>query len=344
MKSYDKSAMGLGSNGLEQRDFLLGASLTTEQMKRVLEPLVAALEHDEDHASYLGTARCLAALADQLSSDQQERVANRLVFLATQRPDAYAMASLSLVASNLTLTPYQAKRIVDIILPSALQCRLPQSMWFANCLDPFTSRLAAGEAETQGRSIISAMGAKFGNMMCTTLDARCLLSLTNVLGPEEARRLAEQLLQIPVQRGNEPGLQSLLDDSPGTIASADWKLPSRFIERQESARYKYRLEAWSRSLAALLERMKPAEAQTIAEPVAARCAAQGETGPIAFEEQTARVLHYASAPVLEEILRRPFTGGGLRLMVLRAMELKTGKSFQGDKWRFATSLVATNSN
>jgi hypothetical protein len=115
-----------------------------------------------------------------------------------------------------------------------------------------------------------------------------------------------------------------------------------FIERQENWRYRYRLEAWSRSLAAMLQRMPNEDARLIADQVAARCAEQGELAPVLFEEQTAHVLQHASESALNRILETPFAVGGLRRSALRAWELKSGKSFHGNKWEFTDSRRVAN--
>ncbi|HTL59331.1 MAG TPA: hypothetical protein VL361_26900 [Candidatus Limnocylindrales bacterium] len=367
MKTYDRPRRGFGPTRLEQRAFLLGAGFTADEVERVLEPLVTAFENLEHAETYLDLVTSLRSLGDHLSREQNERVANRMVFLFTQKPNMIGLSLLSELATNITLTPYQAKRIADILLPSALECHMPDSDWIARWTGPFLTRLAAAQVEATGHEIISAM-ARMHEQMGAVLDARCLLQLTNVLQPDQARRLGDQLLQIPAQRGNHPGFASVMDTArswgtpqqlavsssnyPGSAhlsasqqvheSVSDWALPWEFVEHQEKQCYKYRLEAWASSLAGMVDVMTRTNAGFVAEQVAARCAAQGELEPMLYDEDIARVLQYASDTSLNRILTTPFMVGGLRRMVVRACELKTGKSFQGDEWRMLGSTVRTN--
>ena len=346
LKIYDSSNRILRLTGLEQREFLLGAGLTAKEIERVLEPLVVDLENCEAVDNCMGYVTTLVPLGDRLSARQTERVANRMVFLLTQRPEVLGITSLAHLATNVTLTSSQAKRIADILLPLALECRPPDSQWIAaQCTEPFLARLDAAEAESTGQAIISTM-AKMRGQMCAVLDAKCLLQLTNALQPDQARRLGDLLLQMPVQRGNSPGFISLMDSAQNLETrppTTDWGLPSAFVEHQEKQRYQYRLEAWAGSLAGMMEVMTKQDAALVADQVAARCAEQGELEPMLYEEHIARVLQYASDTALNTILRAPFAVGGLRLTALRAYELKTGKSFGGNQWRFAASMMSTNS-
>jgi hypothetical protein len=324
MKRSEELKPGFGSPRVQEREFLLGAPFTPAEKKILLEPLVAAFESHDRLDNYMGWVTGLKPVADLLAPDQAERVANRLVHLYTNRPTAMSVSLLNSLATNMTLTPFQSKLIADAILPRALEYHMPDSDTFARCSGLFLRQLDPADAEATGQTIIDAM-ARMRDPMAAVLDAKCFVPLAQALQPDQAARLAEQLLKIPAQRGNRPGLESLMDAASEPTLPADWMLPAVFLERQENGTYQHRLQAWSRSLAALMERMEKNEAQRIADQVAARCAEQGQTCSIAFEEQIALVLQHASEPTLARILRTPFGLGGLRRTALRAWELKTGQ-------------------
>jgi hypothetical protein len=319
MNRYQQIKLAFGSTWVQQRELLLGAPFTSAQRKLLLEPLVAALESNDDPERCLVWTFALKPLADQLAPDQAERVANRLVFLFTQRLSEISVVSLTSLATNVVLTSDHSTRIVDVILPRALECRMPESDLFARCSGSFLRQLDPTQAEATGQTIIAAMARRY-EPMGAVVDAKCLVPLTEALRPDQARRLAEQLLKIPAQRGDHPGFASLMDPSPGPELSLDWRVPAVFIERQEGCRYNYRLRAWSRSLAALMARMEKQDAQIIADQVAERCGDQGRAGPMAFEEQTALVLRQASEAALAGILQTPFAVGGLRRVVVPPLE------------------------
>ncbi len=344
MARYQKPASSqagpvLGPTGLEQPAFLLAAHLTPEQMHEVLEPLVAAIEARKNPAVCMGVCGCLAPLADHLDDSQARRVGTRLVFLYTQKPDTLGMGSMNRLATNLTLSPNQAKFIHDLLLPQALACRMPTSSYYADWAGTFGRRLGPEDAEAAAGTILAAM-AQAREPMWAVLDGKCLLPVLEPLRPDQLLRQADRLLQLPAHRPSPGGLWALTDPAHSQAASAEWRMPSQFIARQESGRYLYRLQAWSRSLAGVLARLNRDDSRRVAEALAARCEEQGWIGLIGFEEQTAIALHYAPEPALRRILQTPFAVGGLRQMVLRAWELQTGESVEGDLWRFVSRTSA----
>jgi len=323
--------------GILQPDFLLKARLTSEQMQSVVEPLVTEIERVEDPASdYRGPVVCLARLTAHLTPGQAERVGNRLVFFYTQRPNVLAIWSLNQLATNLNMTPYQAQRLLDLTLPEVINGNRPPTKEHFNRLAACARRLNPEQVEAACTNIIVAMGRK-GEFVRTTSDARALLVFVEYLNPDQARRLAEQLFQIRKQAN----LRSLTDLG-GRAEFPGWTLPSEFIARQTDERYLYRLTAWSQCLAALLAKMDATEARGFADQLAARCIEQGNFGPFPYEEHMATALKYASDPAFTRILQSPFAVGGLRRTTLRAWELKTGKSLNGDFWQIIPSITTTN--
>src|SRR5204863_7467954 len=120
MNRYKQIKLAFGSTWVQQRELLLGAPFSKAQRNLLLEPLVTALESNDDLERCLVWTFALKPLADQLAPDQAERVANRLVFLFTQQLSEISVVSLTSLATNVVLTSDQSKRIVDVILPRAL--------------------------------------------------------------------------------------------------------------------------------------------------------------------------------------------------------------------------------
>jgi hypothetical protein len=344
MARFEKAPGYHAVAGLMQRDFLLGLHLTPDQMLRVITPLITEIENYEapDPDIYNGPVTCLARMTDQLTPDQVERVGNRLVFFYTQRPSGLlGTYALNLLATNLPLSPSQAQRLVDIVLPEVLRGHTPwNDTWYA-CLAACARRLNPEQIEDACTNLISTM-ERSRESVWTPHHARAFVIFAEFAPPDPARRLAERLLQIRAQPNDHPTLGALADASRSQAVHSDWALPSVFVDYQESGKQLYRLESWSRCLTALLARMNEADARTIADQLAARCVEQGRTWPFPFEEQTARALRYASRPALIRILQTPFAVGGLRHIALRAWELKTGESPANDYWRFMSSVTLTN--
>jgi len=338
LSRISKSSNYFTMAGWLQPEFLLKARLTPEQMQRVIEPLVAEIESHEDlnPDHYREPVHRLAQLTSQLTPDQTERVGNRLVLFYTQRPGPLAIWSLNLLATNLNMTPYQAQRLLDLTLPEVINGNRPPTKEHFNCLAACARRLNPEQVEAACTNIIAAMGRK-REFVGTTSDARALLVFVEYLKPDQARRLAEQLFQIRKQANLRA-----LTDLGGRAEFPGWTLPSEFIARQNDERYLHRLTAWSQCLAALQAKMDATEARGFADQLAARCIEQGNFGPFPYEEHMAAALKYASDPSLTRILQTPFAVGGLRRTVLRAWELKTGKSLEGDFWLIIPSMTTTN--
>jgi hypothetical protein len=347
--------------GRELNEFMLGAHMTPAQIKTMIEPLVAGLENVDNIGASLSYVKPLAPLTGQLSTDQMKRVADSMVFLYTQRPEGRGSEQffprLDMLVTNVSFNPKQSKRIQDIVLPEALDSRSYLPSPYANTVG-FLSRGmdSAGAGET-GQLILSAMvraltlkvGGPFrsygqvlstGSMMQN--GTQCLQAMARSLQPEQSERLAGQLMQMATYYGNHPGFFVLLD-AANPPAPAGWQLPWEFIEHQEQRHDNYVLGAWSQSVEAMISRMNKVDAQNIADQVATRLAQQAGLGPMAFDEPTAKLLQYASEPVLKEILTKPCAVGGLRQIVLNAWELKTGKPFKDEIWKFSTSTGNSNS-
>ncbi len=347
--------------GKELNEFMLGAHMTPAQIKTMIEPLVAGFENVDNIGASLSYVKPLAPLTGQLNANQMKRVADSMVFLYTQRPNGRGsgqfFSMLDTLMTNVSFNPQQSKRVLDIMLPESLHGRAFGRSPYANSVGILSRQLDPAEAEATGRLIISAMersqalnhGSPFksvGGMFSTKAllqdGAQCLQAIGESLHPDQAGRLAEQLLQMTTKYGNHPGFATLMDVPFYPGQPVNWRLPAGFVEHQEQRYDTYALTAWSQSLAVMMARMGKTDAQNIADQVATRLAQQADLGPMVYDEQIAKLLQHASEPVLKEILTKPCAVGGLRQIVLNAWELKTGKPFKDEIWKLSTLSVNAN--
>jgi hypothetical protein len=283
----------------------------------------------------------MAQLISSLNADQARRLGERLL-VAAQNPGTTVIAFDALRDFSEKLDPDQSKRAIDLLLTRIEKINPGTTSWLLRALTPFAGKLESDAAASLMDRLLTIM-EKQGYTVTTMGIAANLPVVADRLDQAQARGFAERITVALENTTDGLALDGLTGRQRlGTITDG-WPVYSQFVARSEAGTDSWRLAVLCRTLSALLAKLEKGDTKELGRRVAARFEQQGWHAPVVFDKAMPLVLQYAPEQSLANILKAPLAVGGLRQMVLRAWESKTGKSFDDDIWAFAAWAATAES-
>jgi hypothetical protein len=312
----------------------LHATPTAEERGAIIERIVRALEKHNDAGSLTPVMKQIAPLISSLGADQARRLGECLLGAAQDlRTMVIAFDALRDFSENLDAD--QSKRAVDLLLARIQKTDPGTTSWLLRALKPFAGKLESDSAASLMDQLLTIM-EKQGYTVTTMGIAANLPVVGDRLDGTQARVFAERITVALESTSDSLALGGLTGRQRLSTITDGWPVYARLVARTEAGTDSWRLAVLCRTLSGLLPKLQKDDAKELGRRIATQFQKQGWQAPVVFDKTMPLVLQHAPEQSLMDILKAPLAVGGLRQMVLRAWELKTGSSFDDDVWAFVS--------